>query len=474
VGLLVLCFTIGSGPVLAQACLPPADLRVCQDVYGDKGRVFLVWTNAETPYTKIRLFRDGRLEDEAQGNATLRYIESIPPGPHSFAVEGVCGNTVSARATTNFTTVTATPHSHPVDSMECSFDPARRQLTATLVLSKQPSLFIDVYIRRAGVNGLLYVKTVQGTSTAISVDGALSTDRLRLQFFDKNCYGSDLIGCLEPACLPVVELRVCQDLYGASPRAFLAWLPNAVDYTSFEIFLDGAKIADVRGNRGLFYVDPITPGQHSFGIRGICGTELTEIVSRSYEILGSSPHSDPVRNLHCDLDEAQHTLTATWLRGSAPSEFIDVYVRHPGESLLDFAGTVPGDRTRVRVKNVMPEDQMVLQFFNTSCYGSPLLSCGKGSAGSRDFLRGDGNGSGKVDLSDAVFSLAFLFLGDLPPLCFDATDANDDGKLNIADAIFTLSWLFGGGPIPPPPGPLSCGADATADTLPACLTAACE
>lgn len=36
------------------------------------------------------------------------------------------------------------------------------------------------------------------------------------------------------------------------------------------------------------------------------------------------------------------------------------------------------------------------------------------------FLRGDANASGKVDLSDAVFTLNWLFLGGLAPSCPDA------------------------------------------------------
>ncbi len=81
------------------------------------------------------------------------------------------------------------------------------------------------------------------------------------------------------------------------------------------------------------------------------------------------------------------------------------------------------------------------------------------------FLRGDVNFDGRVDLSDAVETLDFLFLGvDQPPICQDAVDANDDGAVDIADAIFTLSALFVGGPLwPPPLG--GRGDDPTEDEL---------
>jgi hypothetical protein len=80
------------------------------------------------------------------------------------------------------------------------------------------------------------------------------------------------------------------------------------------------------------------------------------------------------------------------------------------------------------------------------------------------FLRGDANDDGKVDLSDAVAILGYLFLGDEAPRCLDAADANDSGIVEISDAVRLLNHLFLGAPPPPPPYPES-GADATPDAL---------
>jgi hypothetical protein len=66
------------------------------------------------------------------------------------------------------------------------------------------------------------------------------------------------------------------------------------------------------------------------------------------------------------------------------------------------------------------------------------------------FIRGDANDDLAVDLSDAVFTLNHLFLGDRPPRCRDAADANDDGHLDIGDPVATLEALFRGGSIPSP------------------------
>ncbi|MBI4602595.1 MAG: PKD domain-containing protein [Planctomycetes bacterium] len=72
------------------------------------------------------------------------------------------------------------------------------------------------------------------------------------------------------------------------------------------------------------------------------------------------------------------------------------------------------------------------------------------------FLRGDCNSDGALGLSDAIFELAYLFLGGEEPSCHEACDANGDGAVGISDAIYALSFLFLGGPSLPPPFP-SCG-----------------
>ena len=80
------------------------------------------------------------------------------------------------------------------------------------------------------------------------------------------------------------------------------------------------------------------------------------------------------------------------------------------------------------------------------------------------FLRGDSNGDRKIQLSDAVHVLGYLFLGTGAPACLDAADGNDDGRLELTDAIYVLSYLFLGGLPPPAPFP-NAGTDPTADDL---------
>jgi predicted alpha-1,6-mannanase (GH76 family) len=81
------------------------------------------------------------------------------------------------------------------------------------------------------------------------------------------------------------------------------------------------------------------------------------------------------------------------------------------------------------------------------------------------FVRGDVNADGQEDLSDAIRTLGFLFLGEPTSLgCGKAADANDDGKIDIADPALLLQTLFKGGPPAAEPSG-SCGFDPTPDGL---------
>jgi len=87
-----------------------------------------------------------------------------------------------------------------------------------------------------------------------------------------------------------------------------------------------------------------------------------------------------------------------------------------------------------------------------------------GPFGGTTFRRGDANFDGRIEISDAIYALSYLFLGGEAPRCEDAVDADDDGRLVLTDAVYILNHLFTGGPEPPPPYPGE-GKDPTGDEL---------
>ncbi len=64
------------------------------------------------------------------------------------------------------------------------------------------------------------------------------------------------------------------------------------------------------------------------------------------------------------------------------------------------------------------------------------------------FVRGEINGDGVIDISDAISILDFLFGGGDAPDVIDAADTNSDGKVDLSDAVFLLEFLFLGGARP--------------------------
>jgi hypothetical protein len=80
------------------------------------------------------------------------------------------------------------------------------------------------------------------------------------------------------------------------------------------------------------------------------------------------------------------------------------------------------------------------------------------------FIRGDANFDAILDVSDAIFSLAYQFLGGPAPVCQDAADSDDDGRYTLTDAVLVLQHLFLGGAPPPAPFP-EPGEDPSDDSL---------
>jgi|GEM_PF-1672413 len=61
---------------------------------------------------------------------------------------------------------------------------------------------------------------------------------------------------------------------------------------------------------------------------------------------------------------------------------------------------------------------------------------------------GDANADGTIDISDAVYLLAFIFSGGPAPNPQAVGDANGDGTVDISDAVYLIAYIFSGGPAP--------------------------
>lgn len=67
----------------------------------------------------------------------------------------------------------------------------------------------------------------------------------------------------------------------------------------------------------------------------------------------------------------------------------------------------------------------------------------------QNYMPGDANGDGVVNIADAVYLINYLFANGPPPQPLEAGDCNCDGIVDTADVLCIINFLFVGGP---PPG----------------------
>ncbi len=82
------------------------------------------------------------------------------------------------------------------------------------------------------------------------------------------------------------------------------------------------------------------------------------------------------------------------------------------------------------------------------------------------FVRGDANSDTIQDISDVIFTLTHLFLGETEPACKAALDINGDDAIDISDPIAQLFFLFLEGD--PPVAPFPAWGDAPSELVLPC------
>ncbi len=151
-----------------------------------------------------------------------------------------------------------------------------------------------------------------------------------------------------------------------------------------------------------------------------------------------------------DFDPTNKRLTILmepWVSGYSIYPFLEA-----GEgSLLKLYFTVsptaePGQETVVKLDGY--------QSHQPRCYGSiygfehiyqPITVAGLVHV---DFLCGDTDGDGMVNIADVVYLIDYVFGGGPPPDPLLAGDVDCNALVNIADVVYLINFIFGDGPEP--------------------------
>ncbi|MCP4570440.1 MAG: VWA domain-containing protein [FCB group bacterium] len=65
-----------------------------------------------------------------------------------------------------------------------------------------------------------------------------------------------------------------------------------------------------------------------------------------------------------------------------------------------------------------------------------------------DYLCGDANADGTLNVGDAVYLINYIFKNGPTPIPLCIGDANGDGAINVGDAVYMINYVFKGGPSP--------------------------
>ena len=145
----------------------------------------------------------------------------------------------------------------------------------------------------------------------------------------------------------------------------------------------------------------------------------------------------------------------------AASTLASTRVADEGDETVNFYSAVLDPELLVSGQNVVAVEVHQADAASSDLSFDLELVAVLGGGARPHFHRGDPDGTGMADISDALFVLSFLFLEGSAPACLESADVNNDGGIDIADCIRILFWLFTGGPEPGAPGPVSlpCGSD---------------
>lgn len=259
-----------------------------------------------------------------------------------------------------------------------------------------------------------------------------------------------------------------------------AWLPSEVigDTTGTNDFY-GIITTDSLGGAHVMVAKNGTPGS------------TWDFIYRSWdEVLGWSPEvpvfsaTEPsysgianyrVFSLGCD--EATGDVTALY-RDLEDGGRLRTATKSPLDAAFTLGVEIQPESTEVNYYSQLTVRGTLFPAFNQSRLGLDLSWIERpssdpqrlefmrvGTGGGTTFRRGDSNADGGFDVSDAVYSLAAIFVPGAPlPGCEAAADANDDGLFDISDAVYMLAAIFIPGSAPTPdPGPDNCGPDPTPD-----------
>ena len=323
---------------------------------------------------------------------------------------------------------------------------------------RQPGFYI------ASIDNVEQPDRIAGSATEHRVPGSIQGEHCVTLLAASDSGGNDYLGdpvescctmaCTDGPCDGPGLLDGCQTSFGSGSEndVKVTWVLAEADYTKLEPKLDGNALPELPGDQTSLVLEDLALGSHVLELTGSCGERgASRTAVLPFVLRPEPPTVEHPTNLTCRFTSPSgSTMVLAWVLPVTHPRSIDVF-------LIDLDGvsrlveTLPGLTTGVLIEGATKRDRAGLKLnYETggSCAGTDLSICTPEPPPPHLFLIADCDGSGRLDLTDAIFGLNRLFQSGSNSPCEAACDANLDGSFDISDAVFTLNHLFLGGNAP--------------------------
>lgn len=243
---------------------------------------------------------------------------------------------------------------------------------------------------------------------------------------------------------------------------FEASWTNSTSFDAIRVYLDGVLTATLAGSATAYSLFLDTGESVSLEVVPVVGALEGSSGACSLTCAPLAPPAPPAM-LACTVDLSDCEAAISWQNAAL---YAAIEVSLDGVLQATLAGSATS--TSLILVDAAPHELCITGIDSCDLASTPAcctIAC------PQPFERGDGNGDGSLDISDAIFVLEYLFAQGSAG-CVDAMDLDDNGAVGLADAIYELAYLFQDGA--DPAAPLgACGNDTTADSLGCEAFAAC-
>jgi hypothetical protein len=172
----------------------------------------------------------------------------------------------------------------------------------------------------------------------------------------------------------------------------------------------------------------------------------------SYSSTGSVFHTAGSVWTDALVDLPQHAIGFAWYNAQAnwqpnPRGLVGIVYFRIDPTIP--TGTIVNVDSAFIAPAILCELTTVVSGFVHAVRPAPMVDLNSGNIKfAAPYLCGDANSSGGVNISDAVYLVAYIYSGGPAPNPLAAGDANCDSAVNISDAVYLIAYIFSGGPIP--------------------------